>query len=435
MKCKVPSDMATFNYCMFPGSCGLRNFYVDVLSSKGSVKKVISLFISWLYIFFITPGLAVAASINVTAEYKPDASNIDESRFISTTKCYTYSTFFRLKTCNGGVSSLDSLLFATSAVNVRREAKGGGGDPMDSFMYVRIPRKRDVILTSGSGDTFKVSFVPSYMGSITHALYPNDASEYVLFLALQRPKGGCHFVDGRRDPDGGAGSLITHWYAIWRGEPGTTCYIDQSVSIGRSIPKVVEVYFGFKINPPSPLEIPNGIYKGSIILSIGPDGDISFGNGVYSDSQLTINLTLEVRHQLKVLFPNNVTQLSLKAAGGWGQNVPKPLAAVLPARIWASAPYNIKLKCQFLNSTGDRCLIRNDRKKHSVPVDVYAMGDNKNPRSIRPDKYEVFNQREVLIDMERPFKFEVKKEYVMEMMKNAGDKYNGNITIVIDATI
>lgn len=394
--------------------------------------NLIMLFLFSMYC--ITPVKSVAASINVTAEYKPDASNIDGGRFISTTKCVTYSTFFTLKTCSGGVSSLDSLLFSTPNIRIRRETKGGEVDPKNSFMYVRMPRKRDVILTSGAGDAFKVSFTPNYMGSITHVLYPNDSGAYALYLALQRPKGGCHFVDGRSDPNNSQ-QYITHWYTIWGGEPGATCYVDESVSRSDSIPNIIDIYFGFKINPPSPLEIPNGVYNGSINLSIGPEGDISFGNGVYSDGQLTINLTLEVRHQLKVVFPASGTQLLLKASGGWDQSSPKPLTAVLPARIWASAPYYIKLKCQYLNAVGDRCLIRSERKKHSVPVDAYAMGDNKKQKSIHPNRYEVFNQRTILIDDERSFKFEVKKEHVIDMMKNAGEKYSGNITIIIDAAI
>ncbi|TNI12165.1 hypothetical protein CF106_12070 [Aeromonas veronii] len=63
------------------------------------------------------------------------------------------------------------------------------------------------------------------------------------------------------------------------------------------------------------------------------------------------------------------------------------------------------------------------------------MGDNKKQKSIHPNRYEVFNQRTILIDDERSFKFEVKKEHVIDMMKNAGEKYSGNITIIIDAAI
>lgn len=202
------------------------------------------------------------------------------------------------------------------------------------------------------------------------------------------------------------------------------------------------VMFGFKIKPPSPLEMPNGTYRGSLTLSMGNNGDISLGNGEYSDNQLIINLTLTVRHQLKVLFPLKERQLDLQPPGGWtnwihrnNRNSPVSLTATLATRIWASAPYNVRLKCQYINSSGDRCLIKNERANHSVPVDVYATGMRNNQYLTYPNKDENYYGHSILSGDDRPFKFEIKSAQISEMMKHPGGRYKGDITIIIEAAI
>lgn len=226
---------------------------------------------------------------------------------------------------------------------------------------------------------------------------------------------------------------------LWEGIAGKSCYTPLSVDVSA---KVKAMFFGFKIRPPSPLDMPNGTYRGSMVLSVGQSGDISLGNGSYSDNQLIINLTLVVRHQLKVIFPMSNKQMELLPPGGWlgwihnsGKRSPESLTAVLPAYFWASAAYNLRLKCQMLNSAKNRCLIKNAKNNHSVEVNVYATGMRKKEYLIYPDRDENYYGHSILSGDERPFRFEITGEQVGEMMKRPGGIYKGDITIVIDAAI
>lgn len=370
----------------------------------------------------------------MTAEYKPKSYDISDSLFKSTTKCEKLTGWMWLANCNGNISPLDNLLFSIDT-DVKRSTVVEFSDPKDSFFFLGFPRERTIVLVSGDGVSFSASFIPKMMGVYYNADIKSNIGWPFYNNIISNPIGGCSDIEKHL----GGGDFLSHWMVLWKGEAGNKCYTKSSLLSNGNIKGY---FFGFKIKPPSPIGMPNGIYKGSITLSLGKDGDLSFGNGTYTDNQLVINLTLVVRHQLKVVFPMNGKKLDLQPVRGWNNwiyrkngHVPDSLTATLAARIWASAPYNVRLKCQYINAEGNRCLIKNERANHSVPVDVYATGMRGGQYLTYPNKDENYYGHSVLSGDERPFKFEIKGVQASEMMKHPGGHYKGDITIIIEAAI
>ncbi|MBJ7593022.1 hypothetical protein JHD43_23130 [Aeromonas veronii] len=87
-----------------------------------------------LIILFI-PNCILAATINVTADYKPTSYEVSGGRFISTTKCNKSSSQVWLSQCQGGINELDNLLFSIN-MSVSRSASVNIKQPKNSLFYV-----------------------------------------------------------------------------------------------------------------------------------------------------------------------------------------------------------------------------------------------------------------------------------------------------------
>lgn len=380
---------------------------------------------------------ANAVTVDVTAEYKPAVYEDARGTFKSTTACKNQLSGVTIEECFGNIVSLDSLLFSFKTT-IKRVIIKDFKEPKDSFVFFSASGKKTMTIKSEKGTEFSVDVIPEQLGADLESSIDVGEGWDFYHKEITSPVGGCRYVNKGM----AGGKYLSRWVFLWSNIAGKSCYTKKSVKPIDDIYTINMVLFGFKIKPPSPLDMPNGTYRGSLTLSMGKDGDISLGNGVYSDNQLVINLTLSVRHQLKVLFPLKEQQLDLQPQGGWtnwiyrnNRNAPESLTATLATRIWASAPYNVRLKCQYINSEGNRCLIKNERANHSVPVDVYATGMRGGQYLTYPNKDENYYGHSLLSGDERPFKFEIKGAQVSEMMRYPGGRYKGDITIIIEASI
>ncbi|MFQ1659542.1 MULTISPECIES: hypothetical protein [Aeromonas] len=399
---------------------------------------LLKFFLRCLYVaIFIFCLSANAATVDVTAEYKPAVYEDARGTFKSTTVCKNQLPGVSIDECYGNIVSLDSLLFSFKTT-IKRVVVKDYKDQRDSFAFLSASGKKTMIIKSEKSKEFTVDVIPEQLGVDLESLVEPTEGWDLYQKEITNPAGGCRYVNKTI----AGGTYLSRWVFLWGNIAGKSCYTTKSVKPVNDKYTINMVMFGFKIKPPSPLEMPNGTYRGSLTLSMGNNGDISFGNGEYSDNQLVINLTLTVRHQLKVLFPLKERQLDLQPPGGWtnwihrnDRSTPASLTATLATRIWASAPYNVRLKCQYINSSGDRCLIKNERANHSVPVDVYATGMRNIQYLIYPHKDENYYGHSILSGDDRPFKFEIKNAQISEMMKHPGGRYKGDITIIIEAAI
>ncbi|MFM4703414.1 hypothetical protein [Aeromonas bivalvium] len=306
------------------------------------------------------------------------------------------------------------------------------GDSREGLHYLGFPGARDVTLVKqGGGASYTLKFIVTAVGSemyLGSLLADGNIPE----------KGDCVYSYVWR-----ASSFLYVFRNVKESASasGGQCHGQNAGAVGKDL-TISSIYLGYKLKAPNPLAMENGTYTGKLTLSMGRNQDFDFGAGTYADTQLTVNVTLKVRHQIKIDFPAGGNRVVLQPPGGWHDwiyrgksNTPSYIDAVLPARFWVAVPYHASLSCQYLNSRGDGCQIKNDKNDHKVSVQVYGTGIRNREWPIYAGKTDIYAYHRILADSSRPFRFVVEKNSVKEMMKYPGSTYRGDITIIIDVAI
>lgn len=330
----------------------------------------------WLVVLL---GLPVqAASVFLTAEYKPATYEVDGAKFINTTVCHSESWpgFW----CSG-TSTVDQSQPLFISMRIERVVKNNN-NLIDALTYLGFVGARDVSLVNqDSGKSYTLKFSLTKIGA---HMSPNISKEALV-----------NDSDWLRGIDGDCQYSLASWASsyevayLYDIKPanqlaGGKCYHNNFKSTFSSNSTALsKIYLGYKLNAPDPLKMENGVYKGSLVLSIGRNKDLDFGNGTYSDNQLTINFTMTVRHQIRVDFPAGSDRVVLQPPGGWHDWIyrgkshqPPNLIAELPYRLWSSSNYSVWLSCQY--SDGEYCMLNNTRTGHKVRFDViYLNGEKK----------------------------------------------------------
>ncbi|HAU4906590.1 TPA: hypothetical protein F3P23_07400 [Aeromonas hydrophila] len=389
----------------------------------------------WLVASLLFGFPCQAAVVKVTAEYNPAVYEADNGTFVSTTKCVKTSDGMWLSSCSGSVMSLDSLLFSLKT-KVKRNVKKDFSNTRDSFVSLGSLGNKTMIVTSDKGQQFSVLFIPDKLGVHFDSVVNADDGWKIYNTSFTNPKGGCRYLERQV-----AGNVnLTAWIVLWGNVGGKSCYTEMSVD-GTS--DIQAMFFGFKIRPPSPLEMPNGNYTGSINLSVGQNKDIDLGNGAYEDSQLTIELTLKVQHQIKVEFPPGGDKIVLQPPGGWHDWIyrgkshqPPYLIAELPYRLWVSADYHVWLNCQY--NYGEVCMLNNEKLGMQVRLDVIYVNKSKEELPLKHGVKKRFTasvRGPHFINEARSIIFKVQKPALTLMMEYPGSTYKGNVTLIYDAAI
>lgn len=383
----------------------------------------------------LSPIFLYAATIDVTAEYKPGMHEQGQARFVNTTVCVTPG--IDIYGCNNNVERLN--VFFSVPINITRAASGPQNGPENAFFYVKGPSKtKTVTLTSSSSSQrFDAQLLSRWLGA-TYESHDNGFYEPsitpIFTEAFRKLDGGCRYITGNRWP-----SRAAFVWSQWDIGDGVPCYgtIVQNSVLPSTISHLI---YGFLVDPPNPLTMPNGVYRGTIVLSLGPtnNSDISYGHGTYNTNQLVINLTLTVRHQIKVDFPPGSQNIVLQPPGGWSQwiygrrNPPRSLEQKLPFNISASADYEISTACQY--SVGmDYCALKNTKNEHLVKLETfYEQRDTSGVSLLElPVRVPISNPT----DHQRNIMFKVSGSDIPEMMKYPGSTYKGTVTLIIDASI
>ncbi|MFK3773433.1 hypothetical protein [Pseudomonas sp. NPDC089406] len=213
---------------------------------------------------------------------------------------------------------------------------------------------------------------------------------------------------------------------------------------------VREFSVGYILETPDPLAMRSGTYRGSLTYSVGENGEIGLGNNVsaLNTSTVTLNFELEVLHPLILEFPANSDQVRLEPRGGWlrwlsGGPPPSVLERDLPFRIWSSGPLSIYADCEY--AMANRCGIRNTRTGHTVPLDVLVTlpgGMQQGGMPVRRTPVPSGRGLPLVLESVNPvlnqpgaLHFATAPGVVAEMVKNPGDTYRGNVTVVFDAEL
>lgn len=392
---------------------------------------------------FSQPALAIVEDI--TAVFRPDPANPMSNKFTNTTaqsglcpwhvpaKCEAVNTFsirntaFRANS-NGPIPALPD-------------------DPRKSA-YFKVPSAfRDLQVTHrATGRTETVQMRIAGIGARWNIAYPPGVS------AWATPGVG--------------------WGTYWYGAPAPCSPINYyaastnfalffwivpenagacSVTNGTEIPwlSYSHLEYGYELKTPNPLGMDTGIYEGTITYTMGPGGDLDFGDTMIpEDGVLTFNFTLTVEHVLKVDLPPGGNRIELLPEGGWQAWLNQGRR---PARLFrdqtftlsASSRFKMNLECGLV--IGNTCGLRNDAGDQ-VPVQIavslpYGVRDqydqpvNKLPLRLDGVGTELLQPVYYLDNRPAKLHFEVGRDDVGEMLKTPGTTYTGTATVIWDSEV
>ncbi len=390
--------------------------------------------IYWWFVVLLIGLPAQSAIVNVTGEYKPAIYEAGGGKFINTTPCLDFPNAI------GFWCSTTATADTPQALSIRTKIDRvvrNNNNVMDAITYQAFMGARDISLvrTTG-GKEHKLKFILIRIGAQVIPNINKEASSTGSYY-LNDIEGDCI----AQSTWAASSSSFDYFHAVKSPNQlnGGKCYntkfnptfSSKAVSLGR-------LYIGYKLNAPDPLKMENGIYKGSLTISLGPNGDLSFGNGVYADNEITFIITLTVQHQFKMDFEPGSDKVTLLPPGGWnnwvylGKNrLPPMLSSSIKSVISSSSVIKMTLRCEYGNGD-DECAIKNSGDGHLSALRVYlakiggARLTTNRPLYMGPGgSHGYINLHFVIND----------RHVLNEMMKHPGGKYNGKVTIIFDAVI
>jgi len=377
-----------------------------------------------------------AIDLTFTAEFRPNASNPTNNRFVNTTRNSGYCEQWpdRCGDQAFGVSLPLGLIFENMDVN--------GWDRNSA--YFKYPTSyKDVPVTSDmDGSHANVQWRVNAM-----SMRINNWNQVAPAAGWQSwgtypPRPCVRVATGL-----GAGA----WYEFVWGLPENAGPCVQKPRGQVSTPMVTSrLSIGYELVTPDPLAMKNGIYRGDLILTVGPGGDFDFGDrSTISDSVVNLHFELTVRHEFRVDFPPGSDRAVLAPEGGWSSwidhgRLPTRLSKDLPFSLSSSVPFSVTLQCQYSQPGGD-CGLRNitEPTAPEVPVEIALtmpgfreIGSNVDALNLKFSREGTpvrFTSDAYAIDRASRLHFDVKGEHVKSILDHEGSQYRGNVTLVFDA--
>lgn len=297
----------------------------------------------------LAPSTADAWDLNITALFKPDPSNPQKNEFRNTTQqsgyCYQHPT-----NCENPqlVSFRLPLTFRTSA-------------PIPAHH----PQETQGVMLGVPGQWRRLQVVHSVTGKVedVEVRLAGIGTTHVVTVPVQTLVGDSMDTSSTRSWhrlwegggwSGGAGPCKTTGYE------GSSSYIygfflrieeTDGICAKKALFDVPQLEFayldvGYQLRTPKPLDMPTGVYVGSIPYTLGPGGDINTGNNLLpeGDSQVNLIFTLTVEHELKVDIPPGGEKIRLVPAGGWQSWLQ---AGRRPVNLFRDQTFNISASSRF----------------------------------------------------------------------------------------
>ena len=209
--------------------------------------------------------------------------------------------------------------------------------------------------------------------------------------------------------------------------------------------------FVYELRTPNPLKMSTGIYEGTQVYSIGPNGDFDLGDIVVpSDAVIQLDFTLTVEHTLKVEIPPGGNKVELVPQGGWqawlnqGRR-PTRLFRDQTFNISSSNRFKMQLECQYSDS--NTCAVRDPESDHIVPLNISVSlpngltDANGQPVKLRPLRLdgsgtELFQPGFYVDRKPGTLHFEITRDQVEQMLNDgAAKQYSGNVTVIWDSEV
>ncbi|SDT34369.1 hypothetical protein [Pseudomonas prosekii] len=209
--------------------------------------------------------------------------------------------------------------------------------------------------------------------------------------------------------------------------------------------------YAYALKTPNPLGMSSGQYTGTMRYTVGPGGDIDFGDNMSTaETEFVFNFTLDVQHTLKVEVPPGGNRVELVPQGGWQawlqrNRRPERLFRDQTFNISASSRFKMQLDCQYGDGS-NQCLLREPQSGGAVPVNISVTlpngltdgaGQAVNRRPLMRDGSgtELFQPGFYVDRKPGQLHFEIAREQVAEMLTGVGKTYAGNVTVIWNSEI
>lgn len=406
-------------------------------------------------VFFSTATMAIVMPI--TAEFRPDPANPSANRFVNTTSLegsicshYQYRAFCQSR---GYFSLRAQMLFISTGPIAAHHT-----NPRQGAMLQVHPGWKNLSVTSAEGKSetlrFRVSGVSTTYKSIETIMSLVEGASSPLDAHNRLWTGGATGLwDDAPAPCVTTGSSGRPWARqflfFWMTPTEGLCAKTANFDI-----PYLEFWgldFAYELDTPKPLSMESGTYTGSLLLRLGPGGDIDAGDILLpTDDTLQLDFTLKVDHIFKVEVPPGGNQVELIPEGGWQNWLrtsrrPERLFRDQTFNLWTSTAFKMQLQCDQV--MGNTCGIRN-AAGHQVPLDIGislpgSIADRagqqirKRPLLLDGSGSEFFQPSQYVDRRPGTLHFEVRKPHVEEMFSpaNADQRYSGNATVVWDSEV
>ncbi|MBS1205830.1 MAG: hypothetical protein H6R25_2729 [Proteobacteria bacterium] len=394
-----------------------------------------------------------AATMDITASFSPSMEKPENNTFTNTTPQDGYCKASP-DTCTNGVVSLWTRITLTASKGLTPQ------DMMRDTLFFKWPSSvRKITVTNLTGSKQEIQFRISTFSGNYVANSNSDVSNWE--NGYYSPRGGCSAL----------GSMYTSetlaW--IWSVPEGNSgCYnitrTERPVGAANFIREVNNLSIGYTLTTPNPLKMESGVYTGTLPLSVGPGGDIDFGDNFQaSDTELTINFTLSVNHELKLTTTADNQTVSLQpcasgrictedeGSANWERWMVTRITPQLTGRsnfsLSSSGAFSVYLECE--QQSGSDCALKSDNTpSQTVPVQTLltlpdnivddSTGSTVSKRRLAVGKdvtKNVFATKNFGQNRAGSIDFLVSQKDVDTMLKTRPDTYRGAVTVIFDPNI
>lgn len=395
----------------------------------------------------------MAETMEITASFSPSMDRPENNTFTNTTPQGGYCVR-RPQFCSENRVSANIPLSASPSRTIEANSS-----PRDG-LYIKMPSTfRSLTVTSETGAQAQVQFRVSAIGFI--AYFPSGTLE---MMGQGWVGGGLVYAPSPCIGPGVAFFSDTTYEFVWNYNTGdSACYKISTISRS-GYPEFRNNSIGYELQTPDPLKMEAGIYRGSLTLSVGPGGDIDFGDNYQaSDTELTINFTLSVNHEFKLTTNADDQAVSLQpcASGrvctadegqsNWERWMVSRATPQLTGRsnfsLSTSGAFTVYLECE--QQSGPDCALRSDKMpSQTVPVSTLLtlpdnIVDNVTGSTVSKRRLEAGRDLTKNVFVTKTFgqnragsiDFLVGQKDVDTMLATRPDTYRGAVTVIFDPKI
>lgn len=399
---------------------------------KNIKKKLLSYGRSSVVVFLLFLSQTTkAAVVDITAEYKPDISDLSHTDFKNTTPVKGYCIDYPHYCPDGAFSIIVPNISIEKRLNVESESSRQTdlGAMIDG-------RYRAVLLTNDSnGEQVNANF---RLNLLDIDMYSIDSSIPAWYSHIV---GGCISRSGM--------NWGTRYRVAWTlPESHSYCHKQYRVDsvIRDDVFEIRGVGLGYELKVNSPIGLSSGQYEGEVVYTLGHDSDIDYYAESYSDDEIRFRITATVEHTFHMQFPAGSNRIQLEPSGGWGQwlnsgRMPAKMERNVDFSLTTSGPMSIDLQCE--QEMGTNCALRNQNTGEKVELETrvtlpglkplgggaevkdYRLATGPIKQFFIPEAYSYKRQSTV--------HFLVNQPHVETMLKQPGSQWAGNVTLMFEA--